>query len=415
MTELLIIADDLTGAIDTGVQLAKQHIQTHVIPQPEIDYEKLFENEKTTVLVVNTESRHIAPEEATLRLKNVMVKARKAGISRFFKKTDSTLRGNIGAEIEAFKKSISQKFIGFIPAHPKLKRFTIEGHHFVDNVPLHKTAFANDPLEPITQSNIKEILCGQLTLSVANIELQKHRLPPNSEILIFDCKEIKDLKSILDFLMDHSCANAIAGSAAIVELLPEFFQLKSLKTSVPAVDQASLLINGSLNHISRKQVQVASELGIKSHSIPRDFLQKSVSFAGSGFSELLTYIQEAYSNNEEFMLSTTPIKKTQNSLLPEKSTLDPTKVSICSGVIVKSILEQIPYSTIVIFGGDTLMGIIQSLECDYIEPKLEILPGVALSVTFWYKKQICLITKPGGYGDSDVIAQIFQYLKTSIT
>ena len=57
---LLIIADDLTGANDTGVQFAKQGIRVIV----SIRHEQLLQTwaDDCQVLVVNTESRHVLPE-----------------------------------------------------------------------------------------------------------------------------------------------------------------------------------------------------------------------------------------------------------------------------------------------------------------------------------------------------------------
>lgn len=65
----MIIADDLTGAIDVGVQFAKQGITALVVTEItgparlSPDYQ---------VVVVNTESRHLAPHEASQRVTNVV-------------------------------------------------------------------------------------------------------------------------------------------------------------------------------------------------------------------------------------------------------------------------------------------------------------------------------------------------------
>ena len=62
MVKLLIIADDFTGAEDTGVQLAKYGIVTFVTT----DFTSCFQNlnQDAEVLVVDTESRYLPPEEA---------------------------------------------------------------------------------------------------------------------------------------------------------------------------------------------------------------------------------------------------------------------------------------------------------------------------------------------------------------
>ena len=54
MILLLVIADDFTGALDTGVQFASFGVKTQVT----VDCNVQFDNYDTTVLVVDTETRH---------------------------------------------------------------------------------------------------------------------------------------------------------------------------------------------------------------------------------------------------------------------------------------------------------------------------------------------------------------------
>ena len=246
MTELLIIADDLTGAIDTGVQLAKQGIKTQVILEPDIDYQMLFHHNNFPVLVVNTESRHIDKLEAAHRIRTIMKAAQIVGIKRYFKKTDSTLRGNIGKELEAFKNSIDQKCLPFIPAHPKLKRYTRNGLHFIGDTLLHKTAFGNDPLEPVEDSHISHMLGKETNLTIGEIKLKYNSTIPEVDILVFDCESVEDLQSIVGCLFENNCDHAIAGSAALVEFLPDLLGIEKEDTLISRLKSPFLLINGSL-------------------------------------------------------------------------------------------------------------------------------------------------------------------------
>ena len=60
MFQLLVIADDFTGALDTGVQFAVNGIRTRVVVDPKTDLTGC----EADVLVVDTETRHLPPEEA---------------------------------------------------------------------------------------------------------------------------------------------------------------------------------------------------------------------------------------------------------------------------------------------------------------------------------------------------------------
>ena len=57
MFTLLILADDFTGALDTGVQISKTGARTVVLTDPHADLERFAD--ETEVLVIDAETRHI--------------------------------------------------------------------------------------------------------------------------------------------------------------------------------------------------------------------------------------------------------------------------------------------------------------------------------------------------------------------
>ena len=116
MKKLLVIADDLTGASDTGVQFAKKGIPVLVVTGIACELTALSADHQ--VVVVNTESRHLEAEEAGQRVTRVAELGIAAGVSHFYKKTDSTLRGNIGSELEALMVASGHSILAFIPAFP---------------------------------------------------------------------------------------------------------------------------------------------------------------------------------------------------------------------------------------------------------------------------------------------------------
>lgn len=65
MLRLLMIADDFTGALDTGVQLAAHGIPTQVVVG-QADLSAC----SSTVLVVDTETRHLPPQRRKGPLKS---------------------------------------------------------------------------------------------------------------------------------------------------------------------------------------------------------------------------------------------------------------------------------------------------------------------------------------------------------
>lgn len=379
--------------------------------------QKLFSEKDTSVLIFNTESRHIQPKKAAERVKKVMEKAQLAGVKRFYKKTDSTMRGNIGAELEAFLHVTTQKSLAFIPAHPKLKRFTRKGFHYIDDQLLHETDFGRDPLEPIKQSNISKILHLQTGTNINSIDATKEeQLPQADGILVFNCQSEPELKTICDFLLKVGLHHAIAGSAAMVELLPQLFQLKSLKMKIPKPRGPILIVNGSLNKISLDQVKYAQDKGVKMVSLDPELLSDNSFYTNPYFQSLLTQIKASIETGQHIILNSTLIDDQVDVNYSNKKHLKPDHFESISkqiGLIVSAILDKFPLPTLAVFGGDTISGIMDAMSCEYIEPKLEILPGVALSLATVNNKGIQLVSKPGGYGDKDVILQILDFINKS--
>ena len=64
MILLLIIADDFTGALDTGVQFAAHGVSTRVIVDPEVDFSAYHDS----VLVIDTETRTSRPGKPSISL-----------------------------------------------------------------------------------------------------------------------------------------------------------------------------------------------------------------------------------------------------------------------------------------------------------------------------------------------------------
>ena len=145
MIRLLVVADDLSGACDTGVQFGKQGIAVLVTPDVARVHEALAA--AVSVLVVDTDSRHASPAVAAARVEGVAAAAYDAGVRHFYKKVDSTLRGNIGAELDAMARGARASQVFFAPAYPAAGRTTAAGRQLVDGVPLEQTHLARDPRE----------------------------------------------------------------------------------------------------------------------------------------------------------------------------------------------------------------------------------------------------------------------------
>ena len=153
MLRLLMIADDFTGALDTGVQLAAHGIPTQVVVG-QADLSAC----SSTVLVVDTETRHLSAAKAAEAVARLTRSAVENGVGCIYKKTDSALRGNIGAELAALLKASGARNLPFLPAFPQIGRTTKKGVHYIDGVPVNESPFGIDPFEPVRCAEVTKLI-----------------------------------------------------------------------------------------------------------------------------------------------------------------------------------------------------------------------------------------------------------------
>jgi len=107
MDKLLIIADDFTGSLDTGIQFCKNGVRAKVVS--DVNYDFATMGEDVSLIVINSDSRPLTPKDAYDRVYTVAKNAVANGIKYIYKKTDSGLRGNVGPELLAVMDATDQK------------------------------------------------------------------------------------------------------------------------------------------------------------------------------------------------------------------------------------------------------------------------------------------------------------------
>lgn len=120
--ECILIADDVTGACDTGVQFARHGLSSEVWLDPTRVPITLAQ-----VVALNTDSRCDEGTTAKAKIRQIasLYSDTKPGI--ILKKIDSTLRGNIGQEILATMKYFRRDCAIIAPAFPAMGRTVRNG------------------------------------------------------------------------------------------------------------------------------------------------------------------------------------------------------------------------------------------------------------------------------------------------
>lgn len=171
---MLVVADDMTGANATGALFAGRGMRTVSVAEPA--HLARFAGD-FDVLVVDIASRHLPAEEAARRVREAVAAASASGVELVVKRVDTTLRGNVGAELDAALEQRRRRPAPgmvraiMVPAFPAAGRTTVGGIQLVDGIALTETDAARDPLDPVRSSRVASIVATQTDRSIAEVPL----------------------------------------------------------------------------------------------------------------------------------------------------------------------------------------------------------------------------------------------------
>lgn len=251
----LIIADDFTGANDTGVQLKRRGFSTDVIFDP-----ALIGPEGSFVL--DTESRGMSGREAFNAVSRLCEGIGWDSFYTVIKKIDSTLRGNVAEEIRAVDEWFGSELIVFVPALPDLGRTTVGGIHLLKGVPITETELSRDPKKPVTCDNLREILMGAFNERVEQVSLETIRAGRidfgQARIYAFDSQTNADMQAVLSAAKATGKRILWVGTAAIADNLME----------LESRQKPSFGLVGSVSSVTRAQVAHAEAAGVSLIEVP---------------------------------------------------------------------------------------------------------------------------------------------------
>lgn len=263
MAQCIVIADDLTGANATGVLLKKSNYNAYtVLNQERLDLNLLSNSD---CIIYPTDSRATSSSIAYNRVYNVAKLLKNDNIKVYSKRIDSTLRGNLGSETDAFLDALGNDFVAIVaPCFPEANRIVSGGYMLVNTIPLHKTAAAVDPKNPVKTSSVREVFEMQskypiTSLFIGDIMKGKDYIAEKIRdfkregirIIIFDCISKEDL--------DVIASGVIESGVPFVAVDPGTFTATiSRKLITPNETKSNnkiLVTIGSVNEVAKLQVE----------------------------------------------------------------------------------------------------------------------------------------------------------------
>jgi len=413
MIKLLVLADDFTGALDTGVQFSKAGVSTFVSTNTKLPTDKHME-----VLVLDLETRHLPPSEARERVRDAAISALQAGIPYVYKKTDSAMRGNIGSELEGLFTSASDGPVFFVPAYPETGRTTQQGIHYVEGVPVSQTTFGSDPFNPVRDDYVPDIVARQTSCRTEVITRQDLNglkdAAQKDKILIFDAADKDEMALIAETIAALGLPRLMAGCAGFAVYLPEMLGLNLSKPEVHPLGEGLLVACGSINATTLEQIEYASRRGFTTIDLtPIQKLTSRLTETNQG-RELIDSLRRRYNENKRLIIMASRDHEniTLTNQLAAEMGLDPNqareRIAVNMGELVASLLS-VDVGILAVFGGDTLVSVLRAVGENGIYPIQEIQAGIVHSTFMFQDSRMSLITKSGGFGTQDCILQIENY------
>jgi len=432
MTRLAIIADDLSSATDCGAQVVRSGLSVVV---PLGGYSLPIQARAAQVVSVDTDSRSLSAESAYAKVKAATQQLVADGWTHFYKSVDSTLRGNLGAEIEAVLDVVKPDCTVIAPAFPKYGRTTVDGVQHLHGRPLHETEFGTDPTAPVKDADIARRLAegsrrtaGRLTLNqlcAGPTQIKsaiQGLLADGVELVVVDIAEQDDLEQICVGLSQSGLRIVWVGSTGLAEFVPLAFGVASTSNPLDqdrAIDsRPALALVGSASETTREQLrhaQTNNKLNIiyldATRLIQNDSISAELEQANSS---LLTATDSGHDVALVVRSSRDEIAATQQ--LGAKLNLSPAQVAqrIVDGLaqVGSRLVREGRISGIVATGGDTANALCNALKAQALEILGEVEAGIPI-MRLLGERSLPLVTKAGGFGSpaamGDALVKVKQY------
>ncbi|MDR3221495.1 MAG: four-carbon acid sugar kinase family protein [Candidatus Accumulibacter sp.] len=416
MDRVAIIADDFTGASDTGVHFACGGVRTAFIFD-KWSIQHAFDS--CDALALSTETRYLSPQDAAEAVCEVTSLCQRAGGTFFYKKVDSALRGNPGSETDAVLQRLGIPAALICPALPASGRSVVDGRLLVHGTPLHETALGRDAFTPVDTSSVAERFTRQSGLRAGHVgidDLERGReylirklsdlLDAGCTAVIADAVTHEHLAALTDLLLySHAPETGLplllpVGSAGLGRALAEAFSAPVIRKTIRPHGRL-LAVVGSLNGSALEQMDFA----VRNNRCA--LLDFSVEGALDDPEREGEALLRAAAGADGHALLHGRSREEKSEMTTESGM----RVADAYGRLVMALCRKLPFTTVFATGGNVAMSVARHLGLDRVMLEEELLPGVALSSCFSKNTSVrWFISKAGSFGDKEMLVSIADIL-----
>lgn len=389
-TRWAIIADDLTGAADAAAAYGPTHTSSVMLdvgstwPEAEI-------------LSINTESRYLAAEEAAAAVTSAAGRALNQG-RRVFKKIDSLLRGNVGAEVAAALATATQgRGTGLAivaPAFPATGRTTLRGIVHVGGRQNIEGRFGGDVGGALAAGGLTvEVLAGEAGRTPEDLAAHLRDVQERGiDAVVLDASSDQDLQAIAAAadLLDFPAL--LVGSGGLAAHIASREEGSARNAQVRHVGR-TLTVIGSYSSLARQQTEALVAAGAEHITLDHTALE------GPAVARL---VAEAMTRND-VVLTPDPM-----------GTVDKAQALVVAEALARATAGGIGHcDALVMTGGETATAVLKALGAGSFTVLGEIEPGVVMSLL--PEPLPLLVTKAGAFGDAGTLARTIQFLTGTTT
>ena len=370
------------------------------------------------MLIVDTESRSDSKEDAYRKSFRTGKICSSHNFRYVYKKLDSTMRGNIGAEISGLMDSMDFREVIVAPALPVYGRTTKNGYVYVNGSLLEETETAHDPKTPVSDSFIPAILsqqCNRKTVVInfedvrKGVEFLVNRIreehKKGASIVVVDAIEEKDLNTLASAVIRMDKKMLYAGSTGFAQFLSEHFNIREEKNS-------NIVIAGSVSQTTMSQLNHAIE-NLEVSVIDTDIDMILSKGQKQEKARILKIVKEAAGQGKNIIIRSAATKKIadQSFETGKKYGLDSFRViAAFIGEIARDIIQGVAIKGILLTGGDIAIKTTRCLGASGMVINGEILPGIPYGhFTDENLEKIKIATKAGGFGEESAVTEILKF------
>jgi uncharacterized protein YgbK (DUF1537 family) len=373
------MADDLTGAADSAARCVQAGLSA------EIWLELSSQPAAADVVSISTDSRFLPPEEAAARVASAISTLSTWMGATWYKKIDSTLRGNLGAELDALLAALPASAAVICPAFPAQGRGLEGGRLVYEGAPPHHlpTLLAAQSRAQIDTIELATVRGGVAALAEA---LRKARAA-GSQYLVVDALTDSDLDIIVGAAHSDDCL--LCGSAGMIAPLAARWAEAAPEGERPAhvQDGPILAVVGSGSAVAHEQVaEVAATDAMRVRALDNGWYDMDLVGAQSRpVGDWLLHLARP----EPHAPLEGPFARAQAARLAD---------------VTYAAVNKLQPSTLVVVGGDTAYYVLHRLGIERLTVVEEVLPGIALTTGVDRGGQRrTVVLKPGNFGDAQTL------------